>query len=335
VQLLKPESVARIETATSTLAARSGLRDGYGLGNFATVTAKAVYRGHDGAIDGFFASYLYNAEHKAGAVMMTNMQGAPEVRDALTGYLERDWPAPTVAEVPGKPGEAEALAGYYQSITPRQALLAPIQGIGGWTPVEAREGKLFVNGTQRRRVGQGLFQKQTAAAPNIVFAQSPDGPLLLTELGADRRVPEAEIALKALAAGLYVLTLVFALIYALVWLIGWLRGKLGDRGGVLVRLVPTLALLAPMVLFGLFLTLGSGGTAAILNNLGTPSPGAVAMMFTSYAIPVLAVASFIVAVMARGAPAWVRGFALLSALLGFAVTAYLLPFGWIGVQTWA
>src|SRR6185503_13100016 len=107
MQLLKPESVARIETTTTTIASQHGLTTGYGLGNFGRAGEKAVFRGHDGGIDGFVSSYIYNAEHKAGAVMMVNsgQDGVEQAMNAVMAYLERDWPKPAVAEV--KPSAAE------------------------------------------------------------------------------------------------------------------------------------------------------------------------------------------------------------------------------------
>src|SRR6185436_6724823 len=324
VQLLKPESVARIETTTSTLASQHGLTAGYGLGNYATPGEKAVFRGHNGGIDGFGATYFYNAEHKAGAVMMVNSAqgGADSLQEAIMGYLERGWPKPVVTEVKPSPAEIDGLAGYYQTITPRQALLAPLEHIFSWTPVEVKGGAVWINGTQRRAVGPRLFQKQDLAAPNVVFVDTADGPRLLTMLGADRQVPMSELAVKALGATVYVVLLAFSAIYALVWIVGLIRGRLSERGGVLVRLVPTMALWAPVVMFGILLTaltIASGAFA----SLGTASLMAKSLQYVSYAIPVLGALSLLVTFTANGAPAWVRGFAFLAAAVTFGITAFL------------
>ncbi|MBI1211107.1 MAG: serine hydrolase [Alphaproteobacteria bacterium] len=335
-QLLKPESVAQIETTTTTIAARNGLTAGYGLGNYATATKKAVYRGHNGGIDGFAASYIYNAEHKAGAVMMINsgQSGAQKAMDEITAYLERDWPKPAVVEVKPEPGELEALAGYYQSITPRQAILAPLEHILSWTPVEVKNGALWINGTQRHEVGRRLFEKPDVAGPNVVFADGPEGPQLLTMLEADRRVPMYEMAVKGVGAALYVALLAFSLLYAVAWIVGLLRGRLAERGGVLVRLLPTLALVAPAALLGLLVMVLSDNTSGSITTLGTPSIMAQSLMYLSYSIPVLGGLALLSALIATNAPRWVRGFAILSAVLAFGVTAFLWPYGWIGLQTW-
>jgi CubicO group peptidase (beta-lactamase class C family) len=336
-QLLKPESVARIETTTSTLGSQHGLTAGYGLGNYAMPGEKAVFRGHNGGIDGFGATYFYNAEHKAGAVLMVNSAqgGADTLQEAIMGYLERDWPPAVVAELKPRAAEIEGLAGYYQTLTPRQAVLAPLEHIFSWTPVEVKNGAIWINGTQRRAVGPLLFQKQELAVPNVVFVETQDGPRLITMLGADRRVPMYEVAAKALGAILYVALLAFSLIYALVWIVGLLRGRLGGRGGVLVRLLPTLALVAPALLLGILFTALSDNSSGSITTLGTPSVTAQSIMYLSYAIPVLAVLSGLVTLAAGGAPRWVRGFAFLSTAVTLAIVAFLWPYGWIGLQTWA
>jgi hypothetical protein len=171
------------------------------------------------------------------------------------------------------------------------------------------------------------------AAPNVVFVDTLDGPQLLTALGSDRQVPMYEMGAKALGAALYVLLLVFSLIYALVWIIGLLRGRLGERGGLLVRLVPTLALWAPALMIGILMTALVGASGAF-GTLGAASPMAVATKYVSYSIPVLGALSLLLSFSAASAPGWLRGFAFLTAAVTFGITAFLLPFGWIGLQTY-
>jgi len=50
-QLLKPETIARMEYPQTPLSARNGLRLGYGLANYTEVKGGVVTHGHDGGID--------------------------------------------------------------------------------------------------------------------------------------------------------------------------------------------------------------------------------------------------------------------------------------------
>ncbi len=65
-QLLKPETIARMEFPQTPLSSRNGLRLGYGLANYTEVKGGVVTHGHDGGIDGFFSSYRYMPEQNWG-----------------------------------------------------------------------------------------------------------------------------------------------------------------------------------------------------------------------------------------------------------------------------
>src|SRR6266481_346509 len=55
-QLVRPESILRMEAPETALAAKNGLRLGYGLANYSSVQGGVVTHGHDGGIDGFISS---------------------------------------------------------------------------------------------------------------------------------------------------------------------------------------------------------------------------------------------------------------------------------------
>ena len=57
-------------------------------------------------------------------------------------------------------------------------------------------------------------------------------------------------------------------------------------------------------------------------------------MYLTYSIPVLGALALLMALFSRSAPGWVRGFAVLSAIVTLGIAAFLWPYGWIGVQTW-
>src|SRR5262249_28395236 len=71
-RLSTPESIERMETPLTSLAARSGLRVGDGLGNHATIDQGFLFHGHDGSTDGFLSSYGYAPEHGVGYFFSIN-----------------------------------------------------------------------------------------------------------------------------------------------------------------------------------------------------------------------------------------------------------------------
>ena len=72
VRLLAPETIARMETPTTTLAARDGATYGYGLGNFTSLVNGHLFHGHKGGITGFVATSAYSSDLGVGFFVSIN-----------------------------------------------------------------------------------------------------------------------------------------------------------------------------------------------------------------------------------------------------------------------
>lgn len=331
---LSTASVDRIERPETNDGARAGLKYGYGLGNMVYAGKKAIFHGHDGGIDGFVSKYEYAPGLGAGFVVMANL-GTSEVLtvgDEIRNYLERNVPEPKVASVAVPPAELEHLPGFYQSVTPRQQFLAILESMFGWQTAKAVNGELEFNGTRRIHVGSNMFQKTDKAAPNIVFVRNGDDVLMFSPTGADRKVPMPEIIGKAAMAGIYVLALVLSALYMLVWIPSAFLGRLGEHGGVMLRLLPWLAMVSTVVVAGIVLV---GLSAAGLQQLGRPSPIGWALYGATLAVPVLGAAATLRTVMgAPDANLFARGMAWLSSIATLTFAGYLYAYGWIGMKIW-
>ena len=330
---LSTASVERIERPESNDGARAGLKYGYGLGNMIYAGRKGLFFGHDGGIDGFVSKYEYAPGQGAGFVVMANL-GASEAfaaGDEIRSYLERNFPEPKTVAVPLAPAELERLTGFYQSITPRQQKLAVLESIFGWQTARAKGGELEFNDTKRTHVGNNIFQKIDKAAPNIVFAPKGDDVLMFTAVGADRKVPLPELVGKAALAAVYALALVVSALYMLIWIPSAFFGRLGERGGVTIRLLPWLAMLSTVSLAGLFIYLVSAND---LELVGKPSSLGWALYGLSIAVPVLGGLSLVRSAMGSGANVIVRGFAWLNSLAVLGFAGYLYAYGWIGMKLW-
>ncbi len=331
---LSTASVERIETPESNDGARAGLKYGYGLGNMVYAGRKAIFHGHDGGIDGFVSKYEYAPGLGAGFVVMANL-GTSEVLtvgDEIRSYLERNVPEPKVASVPVPPAELEHLAGFYQSVTPRQQLLAVLESMFGWQTAKAVNGELEFNGTRRIHVGSNMFQKTDKAVPNIVFVRNGDDVLMFSPAGADRKVHMPEIIGKAAMAATYVLALVLSALYMLVWIPSAFLGRLGERGGVTLRLLPWLAMASTFAVAAIVLV---GLSAAGLQALGRPSPLGWTLYGATLAVPVLGVLALIRAVIgAPDANLFARAMAWLGSIGTLTFAGYLYAYGWIGLKIW-
>jgi CubicO group peptidase (beta-lactamase class C family) len=331
---LSTASIERIERPETNDGARAGLEYGYGLGNMIYAGKKGIFHGHDGGIDGFVSKYEYAPGQGAGFVVMANL-GSEEVFNAgeeIRSYLERNFPESRAAAAPLAPAQLEQLTGFYQSITPRQQMLAIIDSIFGWQVARARDGELEFNDTKRIHVGNNLFQKPDKAVPNIVFVPSGDDMLMFTPTGAERKVPLPELLGKAVLATIYVLALVLSALYMLIWIPSAFLGRLTDRGGVTIRLLPWLAILSTVAVAGLAIV---GFQGADLAQIGKPGPLGWALYGATLATPVLGALALIrTTIGAPNARILVRGIAWLSSIATLAFAGYLWAHGWIGIRLW-
>ena len=117
-----------MEWPRTTLASKAGVRPGYGLGIFSTMTLPYHVLGHNGGIDGFLSAYGYSPSRDVGYVVLINSTHAPEALTRLSSlairYLKRD------VEPPPKPSywrpRATSCAqyeGYYRDSSPRNEIL--------------------------------------------------------------------------------------------------------------------------------------------------------------------------------------------------------------------
>jgi CubicO group peptidase (beta-lactamase class C family) len=334
VTVAKPETVARFETAESGAGARAGLTQAYGKGVLAYPGKRVVFFGHDGGIDGFVAKYEYAPSLGAAFVMMAN---APkfelfEAADLVRGYLERNAPELKDDAKPVAASDLVRFTGQYQTIAPRQEILAAITSLAQWEDARADGDALSFNGTKRVHLGGNIFRKSDAAAPNMVFVDTPDGVRMYTPTGAYRLVPAWELWTKVVAIGAVVLAFALALLHAILWIPSAFLGRLAERGGVSIRLLPFLAIASVIgVAIAVVTLLGIGDIAM----LGTPSLPAQGLYAATLIAPVLAGLALLRALVPpQDAGVWVRWLAWFCAFAAAIACAHMGAYGWIGLRIW-
>lgn len=128
VQILKPDSIIRMETVETTLAARNGLRLGYGLANYTEVTGGVVTHGHDGGIAGFLSTYRYMPEQNWGYVVLLNSTQSGRALNDLNklaiDFLSKEFPASQQPAVSIPASQLEKFTGYYAPRAPRSQLFS-------------------------------------------------------------------------------------------------------------------------------------------------------------------------------------------------------------------
>jgi CubicO group peptidase (beta-lactamase class C family) len=260
-QLVKPESILRMEAPETTLAAKNGLRLGYGLCNYSSVEGGVVTHGHDGGIDGFISSYRYMPEQNWGYVVLLNSDNSQQALESLNhlaiDFLSKDFPKPQqpVMALPAK--ELETFTGYYAPRAPRSQLFAFVDDLTGGTRIRVINGKLTRSGLfglpePLLPVGKNLFRGEKEPEGTTVFFVTETGNRAVVSSGLDGIgysersslfFPFLRIALLTLCLFL----MLTSLPYAIVWLFLKLIGAMKDARHLSIRLAPLLATLSLLI----------------------------------------------------------------------------------------
>ena len=268
-QLVNSESILRMEAPETTLAAKNGLRLGYGLCNYSSVEEGVVTHGHDGGIDGFISSYRYMPEQNWGYVILLNSDNSQQALESLNhlaiNFLSRDFLRPQQSVTALSAKALEMFAGYYAPRAPRSQLFAFVDDLTGGTRIRVLNGKLTRSGLFGRPepllyVGKSLFRGAKEPEGTTVFFAAETGDLAVVSSGLDGigYSERSSIVFPFLRITLLALCLFFmlsSLPYALVWLFLKLVGAMKDVRHLSVRVVPLFAtlslLIAPLCLMKL------------------------------------------------------------------------------------
>jgi CubicO group peptidase (beta-lactamase class C family) len=189
-QVLPAQLIARMETPRTSLAARSGLTFGYGLGVNQTFRRGVLFYGHGGDGDGYLAHFGYNRESGLGYFVVINAfkhdalrAMRAEIERAIVGTLPASSPPPA-ARVPVDTltryvGDYELAAWRFPWTTPEQARDAGLRVVlidgvlHTQTPDGARAALIPV--TARH------FRREDEPAATCAFVEDEDGELYFEE----------------------------------------------------------------------------------------------------------------------------------------------------------
>ena len=348
IQLLKPDSIARMEYPETVSSARNGLRLGYGLANYTESDGGVITHGHDGGIDGFISTYRYMPEQNWGYVVLLNStvsgQALEDLNHLAIDFLAKDFPKPQQPVVQVSAAELKKFAGFYAPRAPRNQLLAFTEELTGGTWVRVTDGKLHCSGlfgkgdTTLMPVGKNLFRLEKEPEATAVFFPDQSGRMIYVRSGFDGEPYGEKIIpvwpyLRLLLLVVCVVVMASALPYALFWgLLLAFRKLLRKPNGLphlRVRVVPLCAvLILAAVMFAftkLFADVGVLNVWSLLVFVGT-------ILFAVLSLVGLALA---VAVPRAEIHKFVRIHSLLVSLACCVVTVFLSAWHLIGLRLWA
>jgi CubicO group peptidase (beta-lactamase class C family) len=344
--LLSSATLERMETPATTLAARAGVRAGYGLGDYTSTRDGFLFHGHDGGMNGYVASYGYQLDAGVGYALMINRasgRALSDIQKLLQRYLVRDLEAeePPVAEATG-----EALAtitGYYEPLTPRVELSRFVERFTGLVQVYVREGRPWIRpalggeGEELIPVAEDQFRGENDPVATVAFIADGDGRVIAQGFGDALvgnygSIPVLRLWLRWVVLILCLGLMASALAFALVWVPRKVLGRLRGARHLSVRVFPLFAVLSLLAAFGVLVV----SMDDALMKLGRPTALSVGFFLLTLVFAAAALAGLVQAVRARKweihRGVWVH--ALLVSLANTVAVLYLSYWGVIGLRPW-
>lgn len=339
-QILRPESIARMEEPRSSLAARAGLRVGPGLGIEHQLDGPITFLGHSGGLEGFCGSLGYSPASGVGYVFLLNSSSSPkgwrEIRDVVSSYALHGRAVPPRPTTKLTADQLQLFAGYYEPVVSRDQFMAFMNLLLGGTRVFVQSGALYekrVFGAAEALtpVTASSFRLQNESDASMIFLQEQDGSVVLAgdESYLRRRSPLIPRC-RLLAILTCLVLMLSSLLFAPVWLLRKAFGGLRGVQHLSVRAVPLGAVLSLVAM--LFVLRGTPLTA-----LGTLNVRTVAVWVLSWLFALLSIWSIVLAYrslsyqMNRVA----RIHSVLVSMANFAMAVFFAYWQVIGLRTWA
>jgi CubicO group peptidase (beta-lactamase class C family) len=345
VQVVPSADIDRMETPTSTWAAREGMKTGYGLSNYWSVEDGFIYHGHDGGLEGGVTDMGYMPDYGVGyfySINTGNDDAVAQVSKALRAYITRNLQKPPLPAVAPLPSNAADYAGWYQPDSPRDEMTNFLERLALISLIRVKDGKLlltFIGGWNREYVPVTgtLFryvpEKDPAQpVPTVaLLASNADGRFIQAGMGTTmKRIPAWLAILEAGLTIFVLLSLVSIVLYAPFWLLGGLsrkRRRPAERGMRMWPLIAVLSLIVAGVIF-------NEGSIDSLGNLSAVSAGICAATI-SFAGSAIASAIALWRGRSQAVRRYVYRFSIAVTAALLIAAAYLGYWGMIGLRTWA
>ena len=340
VAFLAPETITRMESPTTTLAARQGFAYGYGLGSRPWIANGHVFHGHGGGITGFKAMTGYSSELGVGFHVAVNggSGGWREIPPLVATHLTRGFAKPEGERTTLSDAELRAATGWYQLATPRLQLVHTVLRFFALHRITTDGGRLYIapTGGERRElvpVTPTSFRYGDEPVATVFLVDDGEGNRVLQRGtgGSDVEIGGTWLYARTLVAATTLALLISGPLFALVWVPGKLFGLFGT-----VRwwsgMLPVLAVLSLVGYLVVPIASVSGPS-----DLGTRTAATTTIYVGSFVFLGLTVASLVASTRSYFAETsrFARVHGTLVSLACAVALVYLWGNGLIALQTWA
>ena len=340
--LFTANTIAEIETVHSSLAARSGQKNGYSLGNDNTFFgySKFPFRGHGGLTGTCFSSCKYNRELGIGFVLASNSNNDNyRVEDLIVSYFEQNIPAKNLLIQSIDKKAIEPFLGRYQFESPRNEISAFSDKFQNAPKIYFKNGRLYFkpligDPSELLQTGPMTFAWRGMNMPLICFTKNDKGKNVMMIAGA---YYEQTSNFWAMFKRVIIITaLVFALssvILGIASLIGIIIGKLTWRD-IIPRVIPMIGL--GLFVWAVLNLLEVQNYTYKLAELDTINLRTMIIFSGTSAFGIASIVSlfFSIRMFSKQNKRWFAYYFVLTGISFFFIAAILWQNGWIGLRTW-
>jgi len=346
-QIVPASDIDRMESPTSTWAAKDGMKAGYGLSNYWSVEDGFVYHGHDGGVEGGLTDMSYMPEYGVGYFFSINSGSGDafeKIGKAIRAYITRSVEKPAIPAVAPLPANVGDYAGWYEPDSPRVEMTHFLERLLGLRLIRFRDGKLIVDdvgerGDQYLPVSGMQFRhvpKKEAPAPVAELAlltPNQEGRFVEVSTRVMKQIPAGLAIGEILLTAFVVLSIAAIVVYAPFWMLGGLSRRRRRPAERAIRIWPVIAVLS-LVGFVVLFMLSSDD---LIDRLGSLTVWSFALFLSTlvFGLAVLASVASLRRAPGEGVRRGVRRFSMVVTT-GLVIAAlYLAYWGIIGLRTWA
>jgi hypothetical protein len=332
-----------MEVPTRSLAAREGLKLGYGLSNFTGMPDNngLIFHGHDGGLPGGLTELAYLPNDGVGYFFSINSgNGAAwwQIGKAIRDYVALGiWSVP-MPKTASLPANAQSYAGWYEPASPRIEMTHFQERLLGLSWIRVRDGKLLRTSLQGWNevfvpVSASFLRRESNPNPSLaLLAPNTDGLFVQLDTVTMKHIPRWLALGEILLCAWVALAMGSVLLYAPFWLLTGLLSKKRRRPQERwLKIWPLVAVLSFIGVNAISIWPGED----VLTRLGNLTLWSGGIWLGTIVIAVASVAAAVALWRAREVRSFVYGYSLTVTLALLILTTYLATWGVIGLRTWA
>jgi len=341
--LFTANTITEIETTHSSLAARSGQKNGYSLGNDNTFFARAKYpfRGHGGLTGTCFSSCKYNRDLGVGFVVASNSNNNNyRIEELIVSYLEQNKPGKNLSTQPIDKKVIRPFLGRYQFESPRNEISAFSDKLQNAPKIYFENDKLYF----KPLIGDRSELVQTAPMtfawrgmniPLICFTKNDMGKNVMMIAGTYYEQTSNFRAM--LKRAIIIIALIFALSSVVLGIISFIGAAIGKLTwhDMLPGILPMTGV--GFLVWAVLNLLEVQQYTYKLSELGTVNFRTMIIFCGTCAYGIISITSSVysISTFRKRNKRWFAGYLLLVSMSMCLIMTILWQNGWIGLRTWA